>query len=640
MFNVLISIFSLAFALYFIYLILSCILNEKTSKYIKIVLSLTILVSVYAALKSFFNTILLILPPLIFLLFKIKINLKKVKLLNKYDIGYFFLFIVISSLFSLYNSVYLFEDNLIIINNDDNFYNANLSMFLDHAGIESVNWNLLNRESVSSSPYHYFESWLIVLLSSFTNQSYYLSTLLICLPVLNSVICLGGFEIIKKSKIDYIFYPFGFLLVFLSGLYFTEMKEFTFLKYSIGFGRSVITGLWTLKMSIIYIYIISSIILYLDNSPRKATIILLILPIVSIATAPIILSSVVLIVLFHFTLKTKVFKTLDIFIPFFIAMYIYIFYSRNISNQGHSMPDLEIILNSALNFFSKTRIIISVEQIFYVFILYFPFIIIGLYCVFRNRSYIINDFLFSRSFNIVFLFFIVLFNAFIFWQLFFNVFGGSEFWVLNAVCTLNIISYLTIIFFIKQIKKRNKKVLIIGCLIGLMFLFIQNIHKIKKHEKTIYLKHYSSKFLKDLEYKKKYFNGHGVKLDKPSQFETVLFNPFIHQVGHYIYSMTNFTSINSLNYINIDSNKTSGYWRKSFFESDPFRQYVKEKKQLNFLHDKFKIDSLKIEFMRDYKMKFIVKHPDVKLDNFLKPFIKEKIVDSLSQETVYFLKKW
>ena len=104
--------------------------------------------------------------------------------------------------------------------------------------------------------------------------------------------------------------------------------------------------------------------------------------------------------------------------------------------------------------------------------------------------------------------------------------------------------------------------------------------------------------------------------------------------------MTNFTSINSLNYINIDSNKTSGYWRKSFFESDPFRQYVKEKKQLNFLHDKFKIDSLKIEFMRDYKMKFIVKHPDVKLDNFLKPFIKEKIVDSLSQETVYFLKKW
>jgi hypothetical protein len=612
--------------------VLRQVFRQKYDRFVFLLMGLVLSVAFFAVFVSKGQTILMFSIPIVGgLLFVGKTEKCKIV---KEDWMFLSRLLLLTILFSMGTAFFQLDDSglLSVVHSHDNLYNAKMSNFLLEGRKESVNWNYFDPSSVSSSPYHYFESWLIALINNFSGLNFYFLTVLVVIPYFASLIILGAHEVLTKLNVSSVYKWSSILVPFFSGLYFYPISNIDFFKFANKYSANAIDSPWALKMAVLYLFLLGFVNLVLTKQLRSAIMLLLLLPLFSIVSAPIVLPSVVLLVLISLLRKTNSFKWVDLLIPIGVFLCIVLFYSGNSAGQGLSVPKISSFIDSFLQVFTRKRIVILIEYIIYIVVLYLPFMIAFSYrfvsALRKKKSF------FTNRLNPVFLYFVFsLVVGGVFWQFSFNMFGGAEFFFLNCVPILNIGFFFSLVLAFNAITNKYITGICFSSLIALTILFgFRSASELSDIQQK-FSSRYSPEFIKEVHRKSDVITGMGVKVENSEGIGGVLINPFVPSGGEYLEAISGEVTMSSLNYCDIDTNNFLS-WEKNFYITDPFVMYLQEKDTFDT------IDSLRIKFIREYKIKFILVQGNHELDDFYKPLVEEVIRDDISKDKIYILKPW
>ena len=291
-------------------LLLSKFSNNKISQindspHFSAFLGVILIVSAFSIYYTGFKTINLFAVLLIFFYFfyNFKYN-KKIKIKLKTTLVTTLTFSVLFLLVSFFH-VYATKEELDVL-----FYGGMLSNGLFENGVE--NYYGYYHEYLSSSlantttPYHYFEMWMTVLFKQYPlSYSFIMVLKYLVYPFLETLIIMSLFYILKSLKLKVN------LLVYIAVLFLTIFP----LKLILGvFNNSWAAfnfDFWNYPNFILYSFVIvNSLTLFLRNDFKNGLFILLILPIISITTAPAIFTTVFLSAIYLYITKEFTFKNM------------------------------------------------------------------------------------------------------------------------------------------------------------------------------------------------------------------------------------------------------------------------------------------------------------------------------------------
>lgn len=196
---------------------------------------------------------------------------------------------------------------------DDGFFPVVINMdslkhviragFLINTGVESVNVNYLLPPN-GVEPYHYFEAWTIGLWGTLFKLKFWIAQQLIVIPLVSVIITMGFWGIVNRWNNHYIFLLISFPIVFLNGIYISELESFKYLQFTDGFILNAYDEWKGFSVSFTYIFIMIFLNLLISKVNKvNAILTLLFLPIISINIAPTILTIFTVLVLTIFFLK-------------------------------------------------------------------------------------------------------------------------------------------------------------------------------------------------------------------------------------------------------------------------------------------------------------------------------------------------
>ncbi|HVD99688.1 MAG TPA: hypothetical protein VNB90_15875 [Cytophagaceae bacterium] len=263
-----------------------------------------------------------------------------------------------------YFSIYSKTDIPLLPNTDQVFY-SNVSDFMMQTGLEniSMDYTLLVGEGVS--PYHYFEIWqnagTVFLFSANSTLSFTLITITsgMILIVLGLVALLSELKQIQST--DKWFCLAG---LFLSGFSFGLYKTIPFFESLHVYTRNAADYP---KLIPLYLFLIAAFLFFLQNRKEKMILVLLCLPIVSIASSIGILTGI-----FSFLLMDRIWKKEYaprlLIATLLVAFYIFAFYKlfnkeagthistspssliANVLKPGYLMTSFNIIAGASIQF--------------------------------------------------------------------------------------------------------------------------------------------------------------------------------------------------------------------------------------------------------------------------------------------------
>jgi len=203
------------------------------------------------------------------------------------------------------------------IQDNDMAYYACISRFLSQTGQENtfgIN-NLLSGEIYHGvTPYHYFELWLNSLFTNTSRSLHLLSLFLFTYPLLNFINVLGLFAVLEmQTRVTVVKQMITTLLLFMGGMYF--YSSFDFNRYSANYCESSMEY-YGEKLSIYYPFLILTFIFFLHNQFSMGLVSLLALPLISMTTAPSVITGI-----FVFLSLAIIFKWVNSIIIYRIALY-------------------------------------------------------------------------------------------------------------------------------------------------------------------------------------------------------------------------------------------------------------------------------------------------------------------------------
>lgn len=262
--------------------------NIRGSNYFNLLIGTLTIVIPFALFKSDFltvNTGFLIFPAVYFLFYWKSISLSNSRFFLA-DFRYISLIpmLLASSFFFLIRAYMDFIPGFGFFEHDtDIVYYSKISAYLRDKGIETSTVNYF--EDKGPVPYHYFELWLNALVSSVTGILSLKSFKLITIPFLQTLLFCGVVDLVKKRIYTLYAYLIGIFIIFLSGTSPFFLKEISFFQNASTFHLSFMTP----KLLAVAAFSLPALILW-DNKERvKSLCFFLILPLISIATAPAIL---------------------------------------------------------------------------------------------------------------------------------------------------------------------------------------------------------------------------------------------------------------------------------------------------------------------------------------------------------------
>lgn len=630
----------LCFSTYF----LSRLINKKIDKAIYLTLSLITFVSIFAVFKSSLQTVLF---PCLLIIFLILKNLYKVRKNNSEyidDTRFFFsITIFFYILFSAFYYILLYSESgfVISISSNDNVFNSQLANFLSTTGIESLNWNYNNLDKAYVNPYHYFESWLTAITISITNLNAYISTLIIVLPILNTIGAICFYSLIKKFIKNKFYLCFSFLIVFISGFYLFNGFGLDFFKYSAKFSLNGVELPWALKLSVLYPIYICFFIFLKQFDIKNSLLFLLFLPIVNIVTSVSVFCTY-LIFIFYASRQKKYkleynHKILYFVLPIIVFFYIFLFYhigSPN-SNNINGLPALDYgkLFNSI---FSKTRVIIITEYLIYFFVLYSPFIF--LFFMLFKKIIQLRKSIFTKT-TLSFVILIVLFS-FLTSMLLWDEFTGQHFLFLNILPLINIFSTLILFYFLNFNLNKNFRLTAFFILMVFTFIFVgKSINKINNLNESFSEK-YDPKFISEL---KTYLNSgpkkgviyEDLSLYSSPRVPSAKFNPYVFTNGSFIFGLSSDVQLSSINYNEINNVSSEVNFIKTFYLNDPFVNFLNENDfELSSSSNKYKMS-----YITENKIDFILNAPGLKIDTVFEQIIETEIINPIDNSTIYILNK-
>ena len=633
------------------------LLNIKLEKnffriFLELVSGLIIIVLSYSVVKSGFKTI-NILFVFLFLYYYFFIATRKICIPQKNNLSNSFrnfhkdmLLIVLCCLpFFFFELYYLYSSSGLITPYADYFQYSEFSNTLNATGRENMFFssNILFPEQFKGmQPYHYFELWLNAFTSKLFHCPSIFSLLLITYPCLNCIAFIGFIAIWETYyKVSFLSLVVIFLLLFTDGIYLSFYNKIPFISEHQIFLQTSIFTTFGKKFSLVYIFIIFSLILFIKNKITEAFIVLSSLLIISVGLIPGIGGGVFVFLLlnrFHGALLPKENRKLLIFyiaLSFlFYLFYLVIGYSNKSASYVSQSSLAQGILSDISNinnykyFFGMMK-----YRLIACFFLYLPYVIITslLYITLIKNKDILKIIILVLLCNIMALVASVcavgLSNDM---QLLTNV----------LVLTTFIINFIIILGFIQFIQLRNKKnsyLYILGFSV-IVVLNIINIYNNDNYFKSCFVEKYSKKYINNAidETKNKSFFFCAALFSK-QEYKTTnyewLFSIKPGHVSQLTYGYRDIININA--YPLFDSTKNMTNTDIYQMQISVFYIFTKAQKQQGSFKS---YEQSQIDFLDKYNIKYVFANKDAELSDLLKSRVDKEITDTKSGERFYILK--
>lgn len=501
----------------------------------------------------------------------------------------------------------------------DQVFYAKVSKYLITKKVETVSLEyLLDDRGVL--PYHYFDLWINSLLIKFTGQNpvklLILSayTIGIVLVWVGIVAMAEQFFAISKTVL-----VLSIPLVFYTNLYLPLYKGNDFLIYSINLSRNLVD---LTKLFPVYLCLISAFLLYIKKRYELAYNVLLGLCILFLPCAPgVFIFLLLLIVIAYFAKRIKL-KTLGYRLLKTITVFLFLIFFYEVFGSESLVPSYDIITNlveSVKTAATSTSINIVGGTILRNIIVMFPLLLLLLFLMVTKRGKLI-----SQENTVLFLLFN--FSALAAWVIYQHDMNGAQFYT-NLFLPISFVFSLSIFF--SLIKTGIKWVWIIA-LTQTSYIFYQEITV--RSEGNESRKVGSAKSLAD--YLNRVPNATGVFLS--NQFQSVF-----HMIPEYssldvkLQEFVNRDRFHAISLTGSDApiDSTNLYFNqvRSSIENSTFFRYAKAHPQAN-------IDSVRLRFIKDHKINFLLSDFDYKINHVLSDNLDLQLVDSLNRIKLYSVK--
>lgn len=527
--------------------------------------------------------------------------------------------------------------NVLSMPHPDEVFSAKLSIWLSTTGNENFFLDYFYPQSQSVQPYHYFELWLASAIGFFFKLNN-LYVLLFDVFTLLISICLVGlagifrtlFPSSKKREI----YVAAFFGLIISGMIFPFFENVFLLDTASVFARNP----WNYsKLSLIYLFIISSILLYLDKQEKAAIISLLFLPVVFISTAP----GVMGVVSCYFLLDLILTKKWKMFLfqswPI-VALGLWfgvLYFGSYFGGQGNISS-----YHSGLsfNFFSfqyfKTMINVIGGATIQMGVIYLPIIILlGVF----NRQIQAKK-LYQEKFVLV-LFSILALSLFS-WAVLHQMPDSVQLFSNFSVSLLNIVSYIVLFWLFHLVRISWKKISLILVTAILMstsvyYLLTEALSRPVEEKSEAAL----VKFFDQLKIHFKQTAPIGGFINDKSEYNSIFSkNSSFSAMGSYLMKINDQAHATSLSVFEIplDSISQRYAFEKKMIESAPFYKFVMQQKEKSQYTN---IAQSQLDFIEDFNIEYLVVSKQASISIQLESKIKNEVVHPMTGERVIFFKK-
>jgi len=638
--------------------------RNSTKKYAELLYSLLIglvcYVTSFSLIATGFKTI-NILFILLFLLYlhRIKYHFNWSKAIIK-DSALFIkknlLFILIFSLlFYLYEAIWYFKPGEfhLIIPFVDYVDMYNISQIISQTGQENNKYLISNYyypQFHGISPYHFFELWLNGFLSTTLPISGTITLMLFVYPIFYFASYIGILAVWEHyGTVNIYKKAISLFLLFVGGMYFDFYNKFELLKW---YGGNVgnIAHIWGKKIAILYPFIFTAYILFMNKNFMSFISLILCLCIVSIGVMPGVLGGLFLFLVLNFLHKTfdkkqliQGFSVYIIFVVSFLVLY-FVWGNKNEESLGFS----NIVINFLKGFdmtFLKTVFFRIIFPVLRLVVIYSPFLIFIFFVLFFKSPFGKETLKELRQLFILIcliLFVGALVGAFAS----IHIFSGGQFFG-NLFCILIIF---IILCFSKEFSsfqlKKEKRILLFQFPFLLFFVVsssynIYNNIKLQKVYKSYSLNLYSDDYLKNIT---TLLNNHkvnplGVCFMGKEDLEHYPLNAYgitgITFSGMSVKLTDDFHAVSNLSIFDIVSD-TSTSFSKSLFRSFEFYNYIKglKEKQLFTTYE----DAQK-GFIKDFNIEYALIYKNGTLPSGIESNIDTSYYDFLSGQRFVVFKK-
>lgn len=594
-----------------------------------------LVVCVFAIYQTNFKTVFVLVPILFGLyviIFKKSIVFNQGSIYNSLKNGKSFksIFLILSifTFFYLFQYYTLFGDFTgkipKYIPNVDYISYARISEYLVLTGKENI-WqvqNLISEEYYKTTPYHYFNEWLVAFLIKITEQkSIFLQEIVINSFLLSMIAC-GFISLIEhfKKNINILDLFIGILCVFL--------KFIITIKFLSGIDFFSNNGFSMPKIAFLYIAMIYTSVLFLQKNIHKGILNLLLIPIAYFTATPAILMSAVVILLVISLLekdkKKEILKL--VLLPFILFGLIILFYQLT----GDSSQNIHYEPINSIKFYIKTGINIIGGTFLQIMLLSLPFFVFMVLVVYIKKITFRQLYI---ALNPIYLpLFLIVASAGCCWALFNPMIDSVQLFQNIGVVCLNMIFTISFLYLLSFERRNNWGYFIFFTIIGLCIFQTD----FKKYPEQFY----SEKYLNDIknvikEYK---LNPLGASLFGVDDYKPENTNYYI---NHKFSVNTNVSVLganlkyvaNNFNTICLSvhdiPNKNDKFVSR-MIEVSCFDKYFKKIKGKNVIEARKK-------FIKDYKINYIVASKFADIDFLIKD-IKTIIVDENTQEKFIVLK--
>lgn len=614
--------------------------GPATESFFKLFFGIYFFTTIYAVIITKGNSVLLFLLffSIILILYKTYFLKRSISLISngiKFSTKIKFLeqFIILFFIFALQlYSIYDFESsNFFLPSNPDRLLFSDITEFMNYAAVETDKINYLALAQHNPSPYHYFELWFTALLSFATKLNIVFLDHLVAAPIFGTIIYMGVRAISEYFDIRFLYsVVIAFILSVLNfQIQLPFLDHFELLKSTdVSFQ---LTAIEYAKFFPIYIFLITSIIFFLNKKFTLSFLAFSILPIINILLLPSYLLFTALVL--PFVMYKNYISRMDFLfmslILFFILVFLASFYLLFNANPGAAsgLNSFDLFNEIIINAMSITSINIVIGSIIQVVYLTLPVILILIF--------FFNKFLYYFQANqlilpIVFLLALFSLLGLFTWALLHFHQESHQFYIRHAHVTINLLFVLTlfILFHLSQSKAWG--------IILLIFVLKSNYlySEIKTYRNLSQLT-YSSEFIKEISSELDSNDAYGAFIRDQQSLLTQRGKASKLRIGYFTHLLNNnfyLFGINDFTFTKSDRALIK-YIEEGMLKEHPFEIFINNQK----LHGSFEsIADSQYKFIKKNKISFLVLAKGVPIPDGIIPFVTKSFTDRYSEETVVF----
>lgn len=508
----------------------------------------------------------------------------------------------------------------------DGLFYSRVSNFILKHGIETYNLNLIDPGLSSPVPYHYFELWLNASFSFILNHNNILILLLVTYSHLLVALAIGVMAVFESfGKVNLVGNILSVLLLFTSGIMVQAYANISFLSEA---ENLVLNPIFYQKLLPVYLFLTASILCVIHGNLKNALLIILCLPIISVATAPAVFGSLMVFGLYlilidrNRKLGFRLLFSAFLVILFFAAFYFFPAKKDNSMSDTHSLDKVMLFslqdLKTFINIIGGGGLQISILYFYFISILLFFFI-------WKHKSLIL------QNLRIIFLVGSIFCISLISWALLKDMVDSVQIFTNISIPLLNLIIISSIAFLYYQ-AGRLKPIFMILVWIGLILNVAYTFNKVQ-------LKHsFSEGYIRKINRESDGLNPVGAFIKAKEDYNSIFSkNSNAFTLGDYLAiknSDYNTVCINVFD-IPVDSTSEMVGTEMNLIQNTPFYRFVERQKRNGQFRD---IGQSQIEFLDQYNIEYVIATQRAVLPERIQERVRKVITDPLSGEKFYLLK--